>query len=378
MNSREDLKNILFDKIQDFPGYWEPCKHNQTRTRCRVVICCFPGGLGAYLNHPLCIMAIGQKKKKKGRGAGGRWKKNCSTEEVCHPINRPWGPEQKGPQSGWVPPPSAWEGWAAPRWEGRAGFGGGSLLRSGTSPGILSTRTQSRILPVKRTKKKGWGNCQLATITVMEQDWGGEGEAASPAAVTHRQRLPEEESPLHSRVVGHLKYYLDALWVTGGRLGRETLGLPLLLRFKVLTWHNTRPTRTGLNPKLLVFTSVEVNCRTQKCFLWSSHRWRQTHPPSPLLSQSALSNLLLLLPLLLLLLPLFPVLLLVGAQGLQVGLVLLLPQHLGLVPLLAGETIEWISTLRLFELQLYGFKILYIPIPPPLSPSKQIWTRHWG
>lgn len=23
MKSREDLKNILFDKIQDFPGYWE-------------------------------------------------------------------------------------------------------------------------------------------------------------------------------------------------------------------------------------------------------------------------------------------------------------------------------------------------------------------
>lgn len=37
MSSRKDFEKHLFDKFQDFPGYWEPRKHNQTRTGCRVV-----------------------------------------------------------------------------------------------------------------------------------------------------------------------------------------------------------------------------------------------------------------------------------------------------------------------------------------------------
>lgn len=69
MSSRKDFKKYLFDKIQDFPGYWEPCKHNQTRTRDVGWFNFFFSRLGFYLNDPLCIMAIEQnmKKEKKDR-----------------------------------------------------------------------------------------------------------------------------------------------------------------------------------------------------------------------------------------------------------------------------------------------------------------------
>lgn len=62
-------------------------------------------------------------------------------------------------------------------------------------------------------------------------------------AHTHRQRLAEEESSLHSRVVGHLKYYFDALWIACGRLGRKTLRLPLLFLFQVLRLQIAKETR---------------------------------------------------------------------------------------------------------------------------------------
>lgn len=51
----------------------------------------------------------------------------------------------------------------------------------------------------------------------------------------------------------------------------------------------------------------------------------ETHSSSPLLSKGTLSDLLLRLPQLLLLLPFLSVLLLVGTEGGQIGLILLLP-----------------------------------------------------
>lgn len=68
MSSRKDFKKYLFDKIQDFPGYWEPCKHNQTGIGCRVVE---NFQVRFYLNDPLCIMAIKQKRKRKRGSVGG-------------------------------------------------------------------------------------------------------------------------------------------------------------------------------------------------------------------------------------------------------------------------------------------------------------------
>lgn len=59
-----------------------------------------------------------------------------------------------------------------------------------------------------------------------------------------------------------------------------------------------------------------------------------SHPPSPLLSKSTLPDLLFLLPSLLQLLPFLSLLFLVGTEGDEISLVLLLPQNLGLVSLL--------------------------------------------
>lgn len=71
-------------------------------------------------------------KEEKGRGrggdcVGGHRRKMFPHRGGMSSINRPWDPEQKGPQSGWVPPLSVWEGWAALRSEGRARLGEGSL-----------------------------------------------------------------------------------------------------------------------------------------------------------------------------------------------------------------------------------------------------------
>lgn len=138
---------------------------------------------------------------------------------------------------------------------------------------------------------------------------------------THRQRLPKQEPSLYSCIVRQLKHYFDTFWIVCGRLRREAFGLPLLLLLECLTWN------------------INIDSTSSDCADWHvGHRFSQnketTHSPSPLLSQSGLSDLLLLLPDLLLLLPLLPVLLLVCAEGGQIGLVLLLPEHLGLVPLL--------------------------------------------
>lgn len=59
----------------------------------------------------------------------------------------------------------------------------------------------------------------------------------------------------------------------------------------------------------------------------------ETHSSSTFLCESRLPDFLLLLPQLLLFLPFLSVLLLVGTKRSQIGLILLLPQHLGLVPL---------------------------------------------
>lgn len=84
MSSRKDFKKYLFDKIQDFPGYWEPCKHNQTRSR-DVGWFNFFSRLGFYLNDPLCIMAIEQNMKKEKKGwVGVRGKRFLAVEEVCY------------------------------------------------------------------------------------------------------------------------------------------------------------------------------------------------------------------------------------------------------------------------------------------------------
>lgn len=89
MSSRKDFKKYLFDKIQDFPGYWEPCKHNWTWTGCKVDLL-FPSQDFISMI-PLCIMAIQQKKKKdKKRGRkeeGGHPGKLCfHVEEACHQL----------------------------------------------------------------------------------------------------------------------------------------------------------------------------------------------------------------------------------------------------------------------------------------------------
>lgn len=81
---RKDLKNFLFDKIQDFPGYWEPRKHNQTRTGWLNSF--FSPRLGFYLNDPLCIMAIRQKKKKKKRSRWALEEMCFHIKEVCHQL----------------------------------------------------------------------------------------------------------------------------------------------------------------------------------------------------------------------------------------------------------------------------------------------------
>lgn len=87
MSSRKDFKKYLFDKIQDFPGFWEPCKHNQIRTGCRVVI--FFSRLGFYLNDPLCIMAILTKEEKE-TGVGGASEENVfPSRGGMSSINRP-------------------------------------------------------------------------------------------------------------------------------------------------------------------------------------------------------------------------------------------------------------------------------------------------
>lgn len=147
MNSRKDLKNILFDKIQDFPGYWEPCKHNKQ-------------GLDAgWLYSVFQVRILSQsslvhnghltKEEREEEEREGVGRKTVPHRGGMSSVNRPWGPEQKGPQSGWVPPLSVWGGWVALQLEGRAGFGEGSLLLSGTSLGILSKRRWSHRWPVK-------------------------------------------------------------------------------------------------------------------------------------------------------------------------------------------------------------------------------------
>lgn len=60
----------------------------------------------------------------------------------------------------------------------------------------------------------------------------------------------------------------------------------------------------------------------------------EPHSSSTLLCESRLPDFLFLLPQLLLFLPFLSVFLLVGTKRSQIGLILLLPQHLGLVPLL--------------------------------------------
>lgn len=75
MSSRKDFKKCLFDKIQDFPGYWEPCKHNQTRTGCRVVIFFFQVRILSQWS--LVHNGHLTKRRKRKGGVGGHWRKMC-------------------------------------------------------------------------------------------------------------------------------------------------------------------------------------------------------------------------------------------------------------------------------------------------------------
>lgn len=54
----------------------------------------------------------------------------------------------------------------------------------------------------------------------------------------YRQRLAEEESPLHTSVVGQFEHYFDTVRVIQGRLRGKTLRLALLLFFQCLSLDN--------------------------------------------------------------------------------------------------------------------------------------------
>lgn len=113
--------------------------------------------------------------------------------------------------------------------------------------------------------------------------------AACTRAHTDRQRLPEEEPSLHSRVVGHLKYYFDTVWIACGRLGGKTLGLPFLLLFKVLRLQNQKRDTCCLNSKGQTAAArrrvhYEFRCQRDSPVVSSPQQGRSAGPSPPLAS----------------------------------------------------------------------------------------------
>lgn len=148
-------------------------------------------------------------------------KKEVSTEEVCHRLivrevlnKKDLGPaESRLFQCGWV---GMLFGWKA--WQNSAGEVGYylKLLRGFFQWEDKVIDDLSRENEAVKFWDEPWWTCPVRN--------GG----------AHRQRLPEEESSLHSCVVGHFKHYFDTFWMVHGWLWGQTFRLPLLLLFQRL------------------------------------------------------------------------------------------------------------------------------------------------